>query len=176
MKPLHSKLPFLIMMLAGICLFITSIWDIYNDQTWLQTIVALYGIIVILTIVLLFIGVKQTPFTMNNIKEFEKSLEGKLHHFQCPNCNGLFAIKKSKRNNKQSFSLTCPDCGIVGTIPAHPQVIEATIPEKKSMKTKFQCITCGEWISLWAEGAELFHSIQIQSCPYCGNEQAMRSI
>ena len=35
-----------------------------------------------------------------SIEKFEQSLEGRLQHFKCPQCTGVFAVKKSKHNNK----------------------------------------------------------------------------
>lgn len=170
----QRRLPFILIILLSCIVLILSIWDIIYNQEWIQGILAVYGILIILAIVLLFLKTKEKSVeTTPNVEEFEKTLKGKLSHFKCPNCNGIFAIKKSKHNNKNAFILTCPDCGNVGKIPSKPQLIEDEIPEKKSPTTRFKCGNCGEWISIWAEGADLFKSIQIYSCPYCGIKQSM---
>jgi len=119
-------------------------------------------------------------------------LEGKLYHFKCPNCQGIFAIKKSSRNNKKPFTLTCPDCGTIGKISSSPPVVIEEIPEQKSENIKFKCKNCGEKVSIWAEGTDLVQDIQIYSCPYegtdlvqdiqiyscpyCGEKQSMKNI
>ena len=118
-------------------------------------------------------AMKKTTEASPTMQEFEKTLEGQLHHFKCPNCNGIFAIKKSKHNNKKTFVLTCPDCGHVGTISSSPKVVVDQIPEKKSVNKNFKCEQCGEWVSIWAEGTDLFSDIHIYSCPYCGEKQSM---
>ena len=151
MTSVRSKLPFVAMILLACVVLILSLWDIIYERQWIQGILALYGILAILTIVLLFLRTQKKSTDANAVKEFEKTLEGKLYHFKCPNCNGIFAVKKSKRNNKKPFTLTCPDCGYIGKIPPTP-------------------------ISIWAEGTDLFQDIQIHSCPYCGEKQSMNSI
>ena len=175
MTSVRSKLPFVAMILLACVVLILSLWDIIYERQWIQGILALYGILAILTIVLLFLRTQKKSTDANAVKEFEKTLEGKLYHFKCPNCNGIFAVKKSKRNNKKPFTLTCPDCGYIGKIPPTPKSIVAEIPDQKSEKTKFKCGNCGEWISIWAEGTDLFQDIQIHSCPYCGEKQSMNS-
>ena len=40
---------------------------------------------------------------------------------------------------------------------------------------KFTCNKCGEFISIWAEGVDLFSNVQIYSCPYCGQKKSMSS-
>jgi predicted RNA-binding Zn-ribbon protein involved in translation (DUF1610 family) len=124
-------------------------------------------------VIVFYILNKKPVTTKNAVKEFEKTLEGKLHHFKCPSCNGIFAIKKSKHENRKPFKLTCPDCGYVGTIPTVPKIIEDEIPDEKSVKTKFICQKCGEFISVWAEGVDLFKNVKIFTCPYCGNKDSM---
>jgi predicted RNA-binding Zn-ribbon protein involved in translation (DUF1610 family) len=175
MKTKQLRLSFLGILLIALILFLISLWDIFNDQQWYQTILAIYGIILLLAIVMLFIGREEISKTDDTVKIFEKTLEGKLHHFKCPSCDGIFAIKKSKANNKRSFTLTCPDCGTLGSIPAKPQTVIDRIPEQKSMKTRFKCSNCGEWVTIWAEGAPLFSHIHVFSCPYCGENKPLSS-
>jgi len=177
MEVVKNKLPyFLIFFIACVLLFI-SLWSIVYENQWFQNILAFYGILIILVAVLLFFSLKKkTTDIVHAIKEFEKTLQGKLHHFKCPMCNGIFAIKKSKRNNKKSFILTCPDCGNIGKISRTPKSVIEKIPKRKSSKKNFKCKNCGEFVSIWAEGTEIFHEMKINSCPYCGNEQSMSVI
>ena len=72
--------------------------------------------------------------------------------------------------------MTCPDCGIIGKISSSPPVIVEEIPEQKSENIKFKCKSCGERVSIWAEGTDLVQDIQIYSCPYCGEKQFMKNI
>jgi len=172
----QSKLPFIAIILLACVVLFFSLWSVIYEDQWFQSILALYGILIILAVVLVFLSSKKKSTDFKHVvKEFEKTLEGKLHHFKCPNCNGIFAIKKSKRNNKKPFALTCPDCGNVGTIPSTPKLVEEEIPEQKSVKTRFTCKNCGEFISIWAEVADLFHDMRIYSCPYCGKKQSMNT-
>ena len=93
--------------------------------------------------------------------------------FKCPSCCGIFAIKKTRGNDKKTFNMTCPDCGIIGHIPAEPQVIEEEIPEKKSECINFKCKSCGEGVTIWAEGRELYQELDVLSCPFCGLNHTM---
>lgn len=177
MEVANSKLPYLLIVLFAVLLFIISLWSIIYEEQWFINILALYGISIIITAVLLFLSVKKKPSdVIHAVKEFEKTLEGKLHHFKCPICKGIFAIKKSKRDNKKSFILTCPDCGNVGKISDTPKSVVEKIPKRKSSKKSFKCANCGEFISIWAEGTEIFHKMKINSCPYCGEKQSMTII
>jgi len=154
-----------------------SIFDILYGKDWLQIILALYAVLIIFAIFLLFIKpAKKSEESEGIVEEFEKTLEGKLYHFKCPECNGIFAIKKSKNNDKKPFTLTCPDCGNVGKISANPAVVVEKIPKHKSENIKFKCKSCGERVSIWAEGADLVQNVEIYSCPYCGEKQSMKNI
>lgn len=176
MKIFENKLFFILIILLAFFIFVFSLWSIVYEDQWLQGIMALYGILIIILLVIVFYILNKKPFHLKKaVKEFEKTLEGKLHHFKCPACNGIFAIKKSKHDNKKSFTLTCPDCGNVGTIPPTPKLVEEEIPDNKSAKTRFTCNKCGEFISIWAEGVDLFNNVQIYSCPYCGQKKSMSS-
>ncbi|UCF12834.1 MAG: hypothetical protein JSW06_00905 [Thermoplasmatales archaeon] len=170
----HSKLPFVAIVLLACAVLFLSIWSIVYEDQWLQSILALYGVLIILLVVLVSLSSKKKPKEFNNAaKEFKKTLGGKLYHFKCPSCNGIFAIKKSKRDNKKPFKLTCPDCGNVGSIPTSPKLVVEKIPKQKSVKKRFECKNCGEFVSIWAEGTNLFHAVKIHSCPYCGKKQSM---
>ena len=169
-----SKLPFIAIILLACVVLFFSLWSIIYEDQWLQSILALYGILIILAVVLVFISSKKKSTDLKHVvNEFEKTLEGKLHHFKCPNCNGIFAIKKSKRNNKKSFTLTCPDCGNIGTISSTPKLVVEKIPKQKSVKASFKCKNCGEFVTIWAEGTDLYNEMKIHSCPYCGKKQSM---
>ncbi len=165
-------------LLLGCILFILSIYDIVADHGLMQEILVVYGILICLVLLMIFrIQWKKMQKPIDDVvKEFEKTLKGKLQHFQCPQCHGIFAVKKSRQNNKKPFTLTCPDCGHVGRIPSKPLVISASIPEKKSVGVHFRCSNCGEAVSLWAEGTNLHDNIQVYSCPYCGKQQTMHHV
>ena len=174
MTLVQSRLPYIAIIILSFVILILSLWDLMNHQEWTQRILAIYGILIILVFVLIFLRTKKPTDTIN-IREFEKTLQGKLQHFKCPNCNGIFAIKKSKQENKKPFSLTCPDCGNIGKISSAPKMVIEEIPDQKSMKKNFTCSRCGEWVSIWSEGTDLFRNIEVQSCPYCGKRQSMTS-
>jgi len=177
MTLIQRKLLFAAIILLSIVVLLSSLFDIVYEKQWLQIILTLYAILIIFTIVLLFLKpTKKIVESGDIVEEFEKTLKGKLYHFKCPNCNGIFAIKKSKSNNKKPFTLTCPDCGTVGKISSSPPVIVEEIPEQKSENIKFKCKSCGERVSIWAEGTDLFRNIQVYSCPYCGEKQPMKNI
>jgi predicted RNA-binding Zn-ribbon protein involved in translation (DUF1610 family) len=163
------------MIILSFLVFLISLWDVIDEKQWLAGVSISYAILLILTIVLLATR-KKTAVSKDTVEEFEKTLEGKLCHFKCPNCQGIFAIKKSSRNNKKPFTLTCPDCGTIGKISSSPPVIVEEIPEQKSENIKFKCKSCGERVSIWAEGTDLVQDIQIYSCPYCGEKQSMKNI
>ncbi len=128
------------------------------------------------TLILIYIKQNYTKKLIGNIEEFKKTLKGGLNHFKCPNCKGIFAIKRSKNNNKKPIKMTCPDCGILGIIPSNPLCIEEEIPEKKSLKTNFKCLICGEEITIWAEGTDLYNNTQVFSCPFCGTKKPLKKL
>jgi predicted RNA-binding Zn-ribbon protein involved in translation (DUF1610 family) len=167
----RRSLPFVSIIVLAFMVLLFSIWDIVYNEQWLERIIALYGILIILTLLFLVSKEKKKLIIKKTVDEFEKSLNGKLHHFKCPSCGGIFAIKKSKHNNKKPFILTCPDCGNTGTIPSKPSQILEEIPEKKSVHKNFKCEHCGEWIMVWAEGVDIIQDIHVYSCPYCGTKR-----
>lgn len=165
----RDNLPFLGIIIFAFMVLIFSIWDIIYNEQWLERIIALYIILFILC-VLFSVSKKKKPGEKKIVDEFEKTLEGKLQHFKCPSCSGIFAIKKSKQNNKKPFTLTCPDCGMTGSISSKPSQIQEEIPEKKSEHKNFTCEHCGEWMTIWAEGVDIIQDVHVYSCPYCGTK------
>ena len=162
--------------ITAIILLFVAIWDFLTDQQFILPILALYAILFILTIIFLFLRITIQPQANNAVKLFEKSLKGSLHHFKCPNCNAIFAIKKSKINNKKPFILHCPTCDTRGFISLKPTVIIEKIPQEKSPRTKYQCARCGERITIWSEGSILQPKTKILSCPYCGSPKPLSQI
>lgn len=162
--------------LLSLLLLIIAIWDFFTDQQLIIPILSIYAILLILTLVFLYIKITSKPSGNNAIKIFEKSLKGSLHHFKCPNCNSIFAIKKSKSNNKKPFVLHCPECNTPGLISSNSSIIYAKIPQIKSPRTKYQCNKCGERITLWSEGSMAPPQTQILSCPYCGTLKPLNQL
>jgi predicted RNA-binding Zn-ribbon protein involved in translation (DUF1610 family) len=171
----RKTVPFIAIIFFAFLVFIFSLWDILNHEQWLERIIALYGILILLTFLFLVSREKKKQIQQIPVNQFEQSLEGRLQHFKCPSCGGIFAIKKSKSDNKELFTLTCPDCGKTGSIPSTPTQIREDIPEKKSIHKNFQCRNCGECIMIWAEGVDIIpdEKIHVYSCPYCGSQQAL---
>ncbi len=176
MRYIRTNGPLIILILLYIWIFLFTLFDIYYSKGWKTYIIISYGVLTIFAIVLLFFKVTDIKKLYSNIAEFEKRLKGGLYHFKCPSCSGIFAIKKSKSSDEKSVEMTCPDCGMIGVIPSNPSYIEEEIPEKKSIKTSFKCLTCGEAIAVWAEGASLHNDIQVFSCPFCGIEKPLKKI
>jgi len=174
MSWMKNKGSFALLTLFGFLVLVFSIFDIVYDKGWFVVIISLYVILIILIIVALVIKFegksKKIAYT---VEEFEKSLKGGLFHFKCPTCSGVFAIKKSKSNDNQTVKMTCPDCGAIGFIPPNPFCIEEEIPEKKSIKANFKCTSCGEGVTVWAEGTKLYKDMNVYSCPFCGEKKPL---
>jgi len=167
--------PYFVLLILLLCVMILSIFDIIYDKGWMNIIFGIYAFLFIITIIVLYMKSKETV-TIPTIEEFEKTLKGGLYHFKCPICSGIFAIKKSKSNNKKQVKMTCPGCGAVGIIPSYPAEIEEEIPEKKSINANFKCNICGEGITIWAEGSDLFKNTNVYSCPFCGQKEPLKRI
>jgi predicted RNA-binding Zn-ribbon protein involved in translation (DUF1610 family) len=174
MRISQKNLPFISIILLAFVVLFFSLWDIMYHEGWLEWVAVVYGILFLVLVLFLVSTIRKKSEVSSTVEAFEKSLKGKLHHFKCQNCQGIFAIKKSKHNNKKAFTLTCPDCGTVGLIPSKPQRVIEEVPEKKSVHKNFKCGQCGEWIMVWAEGANLVSDLHVYSCPYCGTKKSMR--
>jgi predicted RNA-binding Zn-ribbon protein involved in translation (DUF1610 family) len=85
-----------------------SVWDIIYEMQWIQNILATYGILTILIIVLILLKTHKRTASSTS-QEFKK------RYFRCPSCKGIFAIKKSRYT---PATLTCPECGKAGKIPS----------------------------------------------------------
>ncbi len=165
-----------ILLIVGIIIFILSIFDILFDQGWILFLAAGYIIIFSLLVIPLFSFYSEKKIPSLSIEEFEKSLSGGLFHFKCPVCDGIFAVKKSKGNDNLVTEMTCPDCGIVGIISDNPDCTIEEIPEKKSPKENFRCRNCGEGVTIWAEGSNLFSDTKILVCPFCKNKKPLEKL
>ncbi len=168
----------ILFIVLGLCLFIFSFYDIVFNLGLIVISLLSYGVLIFLLIFLIYkrSKTKIVPIDMDVVEEFEKTLEGGLYHFKCPTCNGFFAVKKLKGDNKQYVKMTCPDCGTIGVIPPNPASIEDVIPEKKSIKAKFKCDICNEGLTIWAEGTDLYKKLHVYSCPYCGEIETMKKV
>jgi predicted RNA-binding Zn-ribbon protein involved in translation (DUF1610 family) len=174
MRQFTDSVPFYILLIIGFCSLIIVIFDIIFDMGWIFITIILFIAIIFITFLLLLLKIQKQNSTVDIFKDFEKKLRGGLFHFKCPTCEGFFAIKKSKRNNKKPVKMTCPDCGTIGIIPPNPLVMEDSIPENKSINADFLCRSCGEGITIWAEGHSLYENIFVYSCPFCGKEESMK--
>lgn len=153
--------------------FVFTIYDILFNKNWDIYLIVSYIILFLLFLLnFLYLYLKEGK-SKPSINEFEKTLKGGLFHFKCPVCNGIFAIKKSRSNNKKRVKMNCPDCGAIGVVPENPRCIEETIPEKKSIKKNFRCENCGEGITVWAEGEDLFEDVNVYTCPFCGIQKPL---
>lgn len=167
---------FFIFFIKDDLLYKILIFNLTFNNVFLLFIFLIFLFIILSFLIHIFLKKKKVRIFINSIEEFKKSLTGPLFHFKCPICNGIFAIKKSKGDNKKSIKMTCPDCGRIGVIPPNPVLIEEGIPEKKSLKVNFRCNNCGEGITIWAEGTDLFDNIQVFSCSFCGKTNTMNRL
>ena len=174
MNWIKSSGPFYILILLGFFGFIFAFYDVIFEKEWMIIILSFFAVLIVLAIIFIILRYKKKFKSTTTIEDFEKRLEGGLYHFKCPTCKGIFAIKKSKSNNKKPVKMSCPDCGETGVIPPYPAQIEEEIPEKKSEKANFRCNVCGEGITVWAEGTNLQNVVDVYSCPFCGNKNPLK--
>lgn len=167
---------YMLLIILGFWVLFFSFWGVIFNEDWSLIFLACYAVLIVLSFILIFLKSKQLVDVDTTVEEFEKTLKGSLSHFKCPRCNGVFAIKKSKLNNKKHFKMTCPDCGEVAVVSPIPKLIEEEIPEKKSVNIDFKCTNCGEGVTIWAEGADLYPAVQVYSCPFCGMKKTMGRI
>jgi predicted RNA-binding Zn-ribbon protein involved in translation (DUF1610 family) len=160
----------------GFLFVILSVFDVLYDIGLIFVSIPALIVVIFIFMYLIFkrSRTKIVPVEMDVVEEFEKTLEGGLYHFKCPTCNGYFAIKKSKGDNKKYVKMTCPDCGAMGVIPPKPATIEEIVPEKKSIKANFRCEICNEALTIWAEGTDLYKKLKVYTCPYCGKIESMK--
>ena len=176
MKWTRESLIFFAIFIIGLAVLIFSIYDIMLGKGLMIAVIVAYGVLIALTIFLKFFRFRKGEILTNPVEDFEKKLKGGLFHFKCPTCEGIFAIKKSKRNDEKPIKMTCPDCGAIGMVPSNPVSIFEEIPEKKSLKANFKCTSCSEGITVWAEGTDLYKNMNVFSCPFCGQEQSMNRV
>ena len=174
MNWLYSKAPYNILVLIGFWALIFTIFDVVFDKDWQLILIVTYIVLIVLFFILMVFRANHSTKIYTSIEEFEKTLKGGLFHFKCPLCNGIFAIKKTRRNDKKPVRMTCPDCGEIGYIPIYPLCVEEEIPEKKSLKANFRCSKCGEGVTVWAEGTDLYEHTAILSCPFCGAKKPLQ--
>lgn len=168
----------IVIIIIGFCLLVFSVYDVIFNLGLIVVSIAAYLVIIFFFLFLIYkrSKTKIVPVEMDVVEEFEKTLKGGLYHFKCPTCNGFFAVKKSRGDNKQYVKMTCPDCGAVGVIPPNPASIEEVIPEKKSLKANFKCEICNEGLTIWAEGTDLYKKLHVYTCPYCGKFETMKKV
>jgi len=165
---------FILIAILAFWIFVFTVYDIIFGKNWMIYLIASYIILFVLLVFTFFFLYSKKKRPLPTVDEFEKTLKGGLFHFKCQVCGGIFAIKKSRGNNKKRVKMNCPDCGAIGIIPENPSCIEEEIPEKKSIKKNFRCRNCGEGITVWAEGKDLYGDITVYSCPFCGIKKPLR--
>ena len=71
MTLIQRKLLFLVIILLSIVVLFSSLFDIVYGNEWLQTILAIYAVLIIFTIVLLFLSpTKKTAKSKDIVEEF----------------------------------------------------------------------------------------------------------
>lgn len=176
MRWIKNSGPMIVFALLAFWLMIFSIYDIILAKGWGTVILASYVILIILILTVIYLRTQKEKVTLDVVEEFEKTLKGGLYHFKCPTCSGIFAIKKSKSNDEKTFKMTCPDCGASGYVPKNPSFVKEEIPEKKSVQANFKCNSCGESLTIWAEGADLYKNMHVYTCPFCGKDSSMKKV
>ena len=172
-----SYAPIIILIIIGIGVLVFSIIDILLNTKLIVVTLFSYTVLIVLLVIFFIRRRKQKEFiTVDAVEEFEKTLKGGLHHFKCPTCSGIFAVKKSMGDNNIYVKMTCPDCGAIGYLSPNPAEIEEEIPEKKSLKANFKCVLCGEGLTVWAEGTDLHEKVGVYACPFCGEYDTMNRI
>lgn len=136
-----------------------------------------YGVVaILLSFLVVSLSLIPNKNTLN-LTKFQKALRGGLYHFCCCRCGGMFAVKRSRYNDRRSFFLLCPICGRKGrTIVGNAFFSVNSIPVEKSSPVRFACRSCGEYVSLWVEGSAPFEDSRLLSCPYCGEFDSMMLI
>lgn len=172
-----TKFPFFLILSAGFIVLFLLIYNIFYNWDLTNFFLSLIIVLILVALFLLFLRNILVLGFEKSVEEFAKTLHGGLYHYKCPNCSGVFAIKKSKGNNNKGMKIKCPHCGLIGVIPSKSTTVsEEEIPEKKSIATNFKCLNCGEGLTLWAEGGSLYHDVDVYSCPYCGEERTVKKI
>jgi len=179
MISIKNKVPLIIIIILLLVLLIFTLWDIFYENQLLQLFdfilerqillrtLILYGILIIITVIIIFSQMKKKFETISRSgRIFERSLGRNLHYFKCPKCNEIIAIKKLKSKDDRSFITACPCCGTIGRIPSMP----------KSSEIKFECKNCGEQVSIFLGGAKPSHGAVVYSCPYCGKKHTMKNV
>ena len=136
MTSFKSKIPMVAMIILICLVFFFTLWDVVYEKQLielfnfilkrqlLQKIVILYSILIIFAIVLIYSRMaKKSWAVLYRGRIFDESLEDKLRHFKCPNCNRIFTIKKTKGDENRSFKITCPSCRTIGLVPSKPKSV-----------------------------------------------------
>lgn len=173
---IEKNIVFVLISLIGFVVFVLTFYDILLDKDWAISLIAIYIILFVILFMFIFYYIRKRLTSVLSIEEFEKTLKGGLFHFKCQVCDGIFAIKKSRGNDQKKLRMECPDCGAIGIIPKNPACIKEDIPEKKSTKAVFRCKTCGEGITIWAEGKDLYNEPRVLNCPFCGVKKPLNRI
>lgn len=159
-------------------LLVLSLIDIvFFSSSFFISVFVSYGFVVVL-LSFLVVSLSLIPAKKNmGLSQFQKALRGGLYHFCCCRCGGMFAVKRSRYNDRRSFFLSCPVCGRQGrTIVGNAFFSVDSIPVDKSAPFRFACKSCGEYVSLWVEGSVPSKQNELLSCPYCGEFDSMMSI
>ena len=165
---------YFLLFIFSVTVFVFTIGDIIWNMNASFFIFILYILLFISIFVISLFPLKQEGRYKDEIQSFHQTLSGRLFHFKCPSCQGIFALKESMYNNDGATIITCPDCGNLGRINASPPRTLDCIPQKKSKNVLFKCGYCGERLWIWAEGTELYPQLQVFSCPYCGRKRKLK--
>jgi DNA-directed RNA polymerase subunit RPC12/RpoP len=171
---LKYKIGFGITAIASICLFIVSVYDMLSLQDRFRYWFFASIVLVCISLLIFLYMYRSSRKEMDPVVLFKKTLQGGLYHYKCPICNGIFALKESRKNDGCNLTLNCPGCGTLGRISSQSPKMVEKIPTEKSPRVSFICTICGERLNIWAEGKPLIDNITIFSCPYCGSKKQMK--
>jgi DNA-directed RNA polymerase subunit RPC12/RpoP len=104
--------------LISIIIFIAILLDIIYNQNLQQQLLASYGLILILTIILLIIQPKKDEkLTVQSTRNYSSTKKRDMLYFRCPKCKEIVGVDSSIMSDQSEVTMQCPYCQTVGKIP-----------------------------------------------------------
>jgi Zn finger protein HypA/HybF involved in hydrogenase expression len=161
----RRRMGYALFILFALAVFATSIVDIvFLSQALMPYVFALYGVLLVLAIVLLFSRRSQHE-DLQEMRSLEKAL------LQCPDCQNVFQYGQIRFHDRRKTAFSCPVCGVYSQLPdPTAQPVKALRPNGSFHELQYRCNNCNEALAVGTFGETPLHLVRFRACPNCGEK------
>lgn len=171
-NPGKRRAAYWVLILLGLGVLALSLVDIFVlDATMAPVVYALYGVLILAAIVLLFSRRSEAPAEEPVAEQAPIPQEMQRALLQCPDCKSVFEFGEIRFHDNKRTAFSCPVCGVYSKLPDPDQEpVKVLRPEGEFKQVQYHCNNCNEDIAIGTFGDTPLHLVRFRACPHCGQK------